>query len=338
VVRYAIDVKGWEVIGIEDGYEGLITRRWRPLQVNDVRGLLVRGGTILGSSNRGNPFRYPVTLPDGTQEIRDLSAQMVANVQELGLDALLTVGGDGSLTMASRLHDLGVPVIGVPKTIDNDLQGTDYTFGYHTAVQIATECIDRLHTTAESHDRVMLCEVMGRYAGWIALEAGVAGGADIILIPELPYDIQRITAAIRARKARGVSFSIIVVAEGARPAGGEMSVSRPADVLRQQILGGAADRLAHALRDRIDLEVRTTVLGHIQRGGTPTAFDRILGTRLGVAAVDLVAQKGFGRMVCLRTPNIESVPLAEAVGQLKRVDPVGPVVAAARATGVELGG
>ncbi len=337
VTKHAILHYGWEVVGIEDGFRGLVEKTTQMLDLNKTRGLLTRGGTILGSTNRANPFKYPVKKPDGAEEIRDVSADVVKNLRELGVEALIAVGGDGTMSMARDLGAMGVQVIGVPKTIDNDLAATDYTFGFQTAVEIATEALDRLHTTAESHDRVMLCEVMGRYAGWIALASGLAGGADVILIPEMPYEIDRIVTALHERSRRGISFAIVVVAEGARPAGGQLAVVRAGDPTQLEKLGGAGDRLARELATRIDHEVRVTVLGHVQRGGTPSAFDRLLGTRYGVGAVDLVAQGAFGRMVALRGNEIGSVPIGEACGQLKLVSPDGELVRAARVTGVEMG-
>jgi 6-phosphofructokinase 1 len=338
VTKHAIGSYGWDVVGIEDGFRGLVERRTRVLSLDEVRGLLTRGGTILGSTNRANPFKYPVKLANGTEEIRDVSQQVIDNARALGLDAVVAVGGDGTMSMARELGELGLKLVGVPKTIDNDLASTDYTFGFQTAVEIATEALDRLHTTAESHDRVMLCEVMGRYAGWIALASGMAGGADVILLPELPYRVDRVVEAIETRGRRGISFAIVVVAEGARPEGGQLAVRQQGDATQQERLGGAGDRLARELSARLtDHEVRVTVLGHIQRGGTPSAFDRLLGTRYGTAAVDLIREGGFGRMVTLRGNSIASVSIAEACGQLKLIDPDGEMVRAARATGVELG-
>jgi 6-phosphofructokinase 1 len=338
VTKHAINTHGWEVLGIEDGFRGLVDCRVQPLSLSNVRGLLTRGGTILGSTNRANPFKYPVKLADGSEEIRDVSQSVLDNVADLGIDALVAVGGDGTLSMSNELAAKGLKVVGVPKTIDNDLAATDYTFGFQTAVEIATEALDRLNTTAESHDRVMICEVMGRYAGWIAMAAGISSGAEVVLIPEIPYSLDRVVKAIVRRKKRNISFAIVVIAEGAKPQGGELAVLRKGDPTQQERLGGAGDRLALELGRRLaDHEVRVTVLGHLQRGGTPSAFDRMLGTRFGVAAVDLVAAGGFGRMVTLRGNTVDSVPILEAVGQLKLVDPAGQLVQAARATGVEMG-
>ena len=338
VTKHAIGTYGWDVVGIEDGFQGLYEKRFQPLSLNSVRGLLARGGTILGSSNRANPFRYPCRLEGGGEEIRDVSAEVLATLHDLDLAALVAVGGDGTMLMSLGLIDLGARIVGVPKTIDNDLACTDFTFGFQTAVEIATEAIDRLHTTAESHDRVILCEVMGRYAGWIAMTAGLSGGADVILIPELPYKVERIVEAIQARKAKGITFSIVVVAEGAHPTGGALAVVRRADPSQQEKLGGAADRLARELTHHIsEHDVRVTVLGHIQRGGTPSAFDRLLGTRYGVAAVDLIAHGKLGHLVGLRGNQIAAVPIKDACGKLKLIEPDGELVRVARHTGVELG-
>jgi phosphofructokinase-like protein len=338
VTKHAVGDLGWEVLGIEDGFRGLVERRAQPLTIPKVRGLLTRGGTILGSTNRSNPFRYPVKLPDGREEIRDVSDRVMENLRWLGIDALVAVGGDGTMSMARDLGAKGARVVGVPKTIDNDLEATDYTFGFQTAVDVATEALDRLHTTAESHDRVMICEVMGRYAGWIAITAGLAGGADVVLIPEIPYQIDRVVESIRRRGRYGLTFSIVCVSEGARPEGGALAVSRPGDPTQQERLGGAGERLAGEIAARLsEHEVRVTVLGHVQRGGTPNAFDRLLGTRYGKAAVELIRDGGFSRMVTLRGNAVGSVPISEACGRLKLVDPAGELVSVARATGVEMG-
>jgi len=336
VRRATLDYK-WEVLGAENGFHGLVRNEFVELGPGSVRGLLARGGTILRSSTRGNPFAYPVKLPDGSEEVKDLSEQVVKNLKERKIDALVAIGGDGTMSISRRLGEMGVKVVGVPKTIDNDLSATDYTFGFHTAVQTATEAIDRLQTTAESHDRVMICELMGRYAGWITLYAGLAGAADIILIPEIPYDIERVVAKIKSRADLGITYTIIACSEGARPKGGTYAVRQKGDATMQEILGGAGERLAAEIRGRVPFEVRVTVLGHIQRGGQPTAFDRILGTRLGVAAVDLVHEQKFGHIAVVKGTEITSVPLAEAVGKLKLVDPECELVRTARATGTEFG-
>ncbi len=338
VVKHAGGTYGWEVVGIEDGYQGLYENRTIDLGRDRTRGLLERGGTILGSSNRADPFAYPVRLPDGTEEIRDVSAEVIERIESLSLDGLVAVGGDGTMSISHRLAARGIPIVGVPKTIDNDLEATDYTFGFQTAVEVATEAIDRLHTTAESHDRIIICEVMGRYAGWIALVAGLASGADVILIPEIPYRIERVVDCFRVRHERGLSYSIVVIAEGALPVGGDRSVHAPSDGARLERLGGAGHRLAAEISELCEHDVRVTVLGHIQRGGTPSAFDRVLASRFGVAAVDCVARKEFGGVVALRDGRIEVVPMEQAIAKQKRVDPDGELVAVARALGVELAG
>lgn len=330
VVKTAVDVYGMKVTGIEDGFEGLVhTRgRVRPLAPEDVRGILPRGGTILGTTNRGNPFAW--VGPHGGKP-KDVTGTVLRNLKTLGIEALFVIGGDGSLRIARQFSDMGARIIGIPKTIDNDLLATDVTFGYDTAVNTATEAIDRLHTTAESHHRVMVLEVMGREAGWIALEAGIAGGADVILIPEIPYRIGAICRRVMGRSRAGRAFSIIVVAEGARPHGGRTAFIAPGR------LGGIAQRVASAVGRETGHETRVTVLGHLQRGGSPSAFDRILGTRFGAEAVHLAARGGFGRMVCLRTPEILSVPLADAVAAQKLVPVDGDVVRSARSVGVAFG-
>ena len=335
VVKTAISTYGWEVVGIETGYDGLLGRggaRVVPLTVESVRGILPLGGTILGSSNRGNPF----AMPNEDGAIVDRSGEVVERLRELGVDALVSIGGDGSMRIAAELLALGVPLVGVPKTIDNDLGATDVTFGYDSALHVATEAIDRLHTTAESHHRVMLVEVMGRHAGWIGLEAGVAGGADVILIPEIPYRLAEVAQALVQRARAGRKFSIVVVAEGAVPEGGTPTFQevRPGSTPR---LGGLCNRLAEDLAHACGAETRATVLGHLQRGGSPSPFDRVLGTRFGAAAVNLVARGGFGRMVALRGTEIVDVPITDAIAEPKLVDPAGERVQAARSVGVSFG-
>jgi 6-phosphofructokinase 1 len=319
VVKTAINEYGWEVLGIEDGFEGLIQPgKVRPLTAADVRGILPRGGTILGTTNRANPFRYEVET-DGKVEVFDVSDDVVRHAQVLGIDALIVIGGDGSLRIAHELMQKGLKVVGVPKTIDNDLQGTVITFGFDTAVNTAMEALDKLHTTAESHHRVIILEVMGRDAGWIALKAGIAGGADVILIPEIPYDIEVVADKISTRNRRGAKFSIIVVAEGAKPAGGEAVYQAERQIGGTQRLGGIGVVVAEQLSGYCEAEVRVTVLGHLQRGGSPSAFDRLLATRFGAMAAYLVAQGKLGHMVALQDERIISVPIADAVAQQKFV-------------------
>ena len=299
-----------EMVGFLDGWKGVIDGRTRPLDVESMRGTLPRGGTILGSS-RTNPFKI-----DGGVE------QCQASLAEHGIDALIAIGGEDTLGVAAKLHDLGVHVVGVPKTIDNDLSATELTFGFDTAVQICVDAIDRLHTTAESHDRVMVVEVMGRHAGHIATWAGIAGGATMILVPEEPFDIAAVCEALVSRHAMGRFASIVVVAEGAMPAEGTMAVaSGEVDQFGHPRLGGIGNALALEIEDRTGFETRVTILGHVQRGGTPTAFDRVLATRFGVAAIEAVHDGAFGQMVALQAGQIVRVPLAEAVGTLKTVDP-----------------
>ncbi len=328
VVKAAILKYKWKVIGIPDGFDGLIyPERTHELTLKDVSGILPRGGTILGTTNRGNPFQYK-TIENGKEVVRDISGDVIANAAKLGIDATVVIGGDGSQRIALELFQKGMRVVGVPKTIDNDLSATDITFGFDTALHTATDAVDKIHSTAEAHHRVMIVEVMGRDAGWIALEAGIAGGAHVILIPEIPFTVQKICDYVHEREKYGKRFTIVVVAEG---------VKLPPE-LKHMTRGGAVGNL---VGDAIGLcankEVRVTVLGHVQRGGTPSPFDRVLATRFGVAAVDLIAQGGFGKMVCLRGDNVTSVPIAEAVGHMKAVDPKGGLVAAARAIGISFG-
>jgi len=337
VVKTAINEYGWEVLGIEDGFEGLLFQRQpRLLTHEDVRGILPRGGTILGTTNRGNPFAYRVEV-DGHVEVRDLSRDALTRIQQLELDCLVVIGGDGSLRIALELSRLGAPIVGIPKTIDNDLSATDITFGFDTALHTATDALDKLHTTAESHHRVMILEVMGRNAGWIAIEAGLAGGADVILIPEIPFRLDSICRAIDQRDRMGRRFSLVVVAEGAMARDGSQVYQEGGAVDKLPRLGGIGQQLAAMMRERVQHEIRVTTLGHVQRGGSPTPFDRILGTRFGAAAVRLIAEGGFGKMVALRTPDVVPVDLAEAVGVSKRVPPNGELVRTARGLGIHLG-
>ncbi len=310
VVRKGERVHGDVVIGFLDGWRGVVERRFVTLDVEAMRGTLPRGGTVIGTS-RTNPYK----LDGGPQRCKD-------TLSVLQVDALIAIGGEDTLGVAHRLHEEGVPVVGVPKTIDNDLSATEVTFGFHTAVQIATDAIDRLHTTAESHDRVMVCEVMGRHAGHIALHAGIAGGAAEILLPEEPFDIEVVCDALKRRHASGRYASIVVVAEGAQPKEGSLTlVAGEVDAFGHVRLGGIANVLATEIEARTGFETRVTILGHIQRGGTPTAYDRVLATRFGIAAIDAVHAGAFGQMVALRADAIVRVPLSDAVGELKLVDP-----------------
>jgi 6-phosphofructokinase 1 len=310
IVRKGEQIHGDELIGFLDAWDGVRERRTMPLDVSSLRGMLPRGGTLLGT-RRGSPYDHP----HGLEEVQ-------ATFRDMELDALIVIGGNGSLSVACKLyHELGLPLIGVPKTIDNDVVGTDVTFGFNTAVQIATDAIDRLHTTAESHDRVMVVEVMGRHSGWIATHAGIAGGATAILIPEQPFDIDEVCAQLKARHERGRYASIVVVAEGAEPRQGSMvSRDKVYDQFGHVRLGGIAETIAHAIEERTGFETRMVLLGHIQRGGTPTAFDRVLSTRYGVAAIDAVHQRAWGHMVALRDDVMQPIPLDAAVGKSRPVD------------------
>lgn len=329
--------RGWDVFGIEDGFDGLLHDRVRPLGPQDVRGILTHGGTILGTTNRGNPFSWPVTR-DGKTEFVDASPTVLEHLQALSLDTLIVIGGDGTLRIAQALYEMGTPVVGIPKTIDNDISATDVTFGFDTARETATEAIDKLHTTAESHHRVMVVETMGRNAGWIALESGIAGGANAILIPEIPYRLEAVVNVVEDRASRGRPFSIVVVAEGAAPVGGAQ-VYRQAAASPGQLprLGGIAQQVTDALAQATGRETRCTVLGHLQRGGRPTPFDRLLASRFGVRAVECIADGSLGMMVALRGPSVVTVPIAEAIAEPKRVPPDGELVRAARGLGISMG-
>ncbi len=338
VVKTACLVFDCDIVGIQDGFDGLVsTEKARPLTPQDVRGLLARGGTILGAANRGNPFARKA-VRDGQEVVEDISHQVVEGFQRLGLDGLIVVGGDGTLRIATELRDrFGIPVVGVPKTIDNDLGGTDVTFGFDTALQTATEAFDKLHTTAESHHRVMVLELMGRDAGFIALHSGVAGDADAILIPEIPFDIQVVCDKIREREATGRLFSIIAVSEGARPIDGEQVFRQAGDAVYVARLGGVSHSVGALIQELTGRETRVTVLGHVQRGGRPSPFDRWLATRYGAAVVRLAADGGWGRMVGLKGQKIADVTLEEATAVPKRVDPNGEPVRTARGLGIVFG-
>jgi ATP-dependent phosphofructokinase / diphosphate-dependent phosphofructokinase len=335
--------RGWEVMGIRDGFNGLMFPEHYVagngtyfFDRDMVRGIGHLGGTVLGSTNRGNPCHFPVRHDDGSFAYEDRSAQLVQQFHDAGIDALISIGGDGSLTIAQRLFEEGLRVIGVPKTIDNDLDHTDTTFGFDTAVQIATESIDRIFTTATSHSRVFVVEVMGRYAGWIALDAGVAGGAHAILIPEIPYSLEPVAEMIRRREERGSDYAVVVVAEGAIPRDGQRSVIE-AEFDHAERLGGIGDEVARGLTALTGREARTVVLGHLVRGGTPTAKDRLLGYRFGAAAVRALEDGENGVMVALAEPSIEYVPLTAAIGALRTVPPNCDTIAAARDMGVSFG-
>ncbi len=329
---------GIEVVGIQDGFLGLIEKNTRILGAADVSNILTLGGTILGSSNKDNPFHFIEKGPKGKIRYQDRSKEIPQNLDRLGIEALVVLGGDGSMTVADKLSRKGVQIIGVPKTIDNDLVGTDQTFGYDTAVSIATEAIDRLHTVAASHHRVIVVEVMGRYAGWLALGAGMAGGGDIILIPEIPYNEKKVGDAIWARRKIGKKSSIVVIAEGAHPEGGKMVVDRVNPLSAERLrLGGISRELAHHLESKSGIETRSVILGHVVRGGTPTAFDRNLATLFGVHAMELVLGRKFGRMVALKKGQLASVPLSQVGGKCRKVPANHQLIRAARSIGVEFG-
>ena len=336
-VLSAID-RGWHVLGIKKGYAGLLgDDEVIPLSRDEVRGIGHLGGTILRTTSRGNPFAYPVKQPDGSFREVDRSDQLLENARNLGIDAFIAIGGDGSLAIARLLAQKGARVVGVPKTIDNDVSGTITTFGFDTAVTTAMEAIDKLHTTAESHDRVIVLEVMGRHAGFIALHSGVAGAAHAILIPEIPYDIDALCAAIMEREKRGRHFDIVVAAEGAFPKDGAESAigaSRPAPDRR---VGGIAERLAKQIQQRTGKECRSLVLGHLQRGGMPTGYDRLLATRFGGAAVQAVEDGRWGHMVALQSPHIVTIPIEDALREPKRVELNHDLMKTARRLGISFG-
>jgi len=336
VVKTAIGVYGCEVFGVLDGYDGFIAEGGViPLDFEAVRGILPRGGTILGTANRGNPFARKV-MEDGQEVVVDVSNQVIGAIEKLGLEAIIVIGGDGTLRIAQELYEKGVPVIGVPKTIDNDVGGTETTFGFDTALSIATEALDRLHTTAEAHHRVMVLELMGREAGFIALHAGVSGGADVILIPEIPFRFDSIVTKVRQRVEQGSKFSLLAVSEGARPQGGQEVFSRPGDDIFTPRLGGVGQVVGKYIEEQ-GFETRITVLGHLQRGGSPTAFDRWLATRYGAAAVRAAAAGKIGRMVALHEAKVIDIPLSEALAVPKRVDINGDAVTTARGIGISFG-
>ncbi len=337
VAKKAMLEYGLRVIGIEDGYDGLIRRKCRRLVPADVSGILTLGGTILGASKISNPYQYAVGKGPSL-EFRDVSRRAIASVRDFGLDALVCIGGDGTLGIAFHLLEDGVNVVGVPKTIDNDLRGTDITFGFDTAVSIATEAVERLHTTAQAHHRIMVLEVMGHQAGWIALHAGIAGGGDIILIPEIPYDVKAVVRKVRERDRAGKRFSLVVVAEGAKPRGGDVVIKKIVEKASDSVrLGGIGFVLADQLERLTGHESRTVVLGHLQRGGSPTPFDRVLATQLGVKAVDLVLNEKFGWMSAIEDGGITASPLEIAASGPRLVPLDHPLIGAARSVGTSFG-
>jgi len=337
IVKTAIGKYGYEVIGFRDGYRGLVLNRFEKIELEDVSNLLDKGGTILGTSNTDDPFHFRIEK-DGEIFYKDMTERVRDNLSMHDIEAIVTIGGDGTMKSANLLAQKGINVVGVPKTIDNDLYATENTFGFMTAVETATEAIDKLHSTAESHHRVMILEVMGRYAGWIAVQAGIAGGADIILIPEIPYDINKVAQKILYRRNLGKSFSIVVVAEGAKSLNGDIVINK---LIKDRVdpvrLGGIGNKISEQIEDLTGIDSRVTVLGYLQRGGRPGPYDRILSTRLGVAAVNLIEKGDFGRMVCLQGGRIGSVTIEEAVSQMKIVDPDGEYVNIAKDLGVCFG-
>ena len=339
VVNTAILNHGIEVYGIKDGYSGLINKEITKLELKDVSGILPRGGTILGTSNRDNPFNYKTINSKGEKEYKDVSDEVIKTIEYNEIDVLITIGGDGTQAIANKLFEkCCIPVIGVPKTIDNDLNGTDVTFGFDTALSIATSSIDKLHSTAESHHRIMVIEVMGRYAGWIALESGIAGGGDVILIPEIPFKMKKIAEKIYNRKKRGKRFSLIVVAEGAKPEGGDIIFSRKVDDPNDPIrLGGISNYVGNKIEDITGIETRYTILGHVQRGGSPTAFDRILATRFGYHAVEAALKGKFGYMVGIRGQDIRTTLVKEAIEIPRRIKPQSDLVKTAMSVGTSFG-
>jgi ATP-dependent phosphofructokinase / diphosphate-dependent phosphofructokinase len=340
VVRRASQEEDWKILGSIDAYHGVLRepREIVELDRKAVAGIHVRGGTIIGTTNKGSPFEWPLKKPDGTWTTVDRSEELVRTLSLIGIDAVISIGGDGSQKIAWQLFQKGLNVIGVPKTIDNDLSCTDFTFGFQTAVEISTEAVDKLVTTAASHNRVMILEVMGRDAGWIALSAAVAGGADVVLIPEIPYDIRQVVAKLHSRIHDGKGFAIIVVAEGAKPLHGQ-AVSRVSDEIGYQNvhLGGVGYRVMDEIKALMDVDIRVTVLGHLQRGGIPIAYDRILATQFGVKAVELVSQEKFGRMVAYRHPDIVDISLEQAIGTYNLVSANHYLLKTARGLDISMG-
>ncbi len=337
VVKTAFLQYNCEVLGVQDGFDGFVESDGiKPLALKDIHGILPRGGTILGTANRGNPFARKIVV-DGREVVEDISGRIIDRIHSLDLDCLIVIGGDGTLRIAQELFEIGVPVIGVPKTIDNDIGGTELSFGFDTALNTATDALDRLHTTAEAHHRVMVLELMGRDAGFITLNAGLSGGADVILIPEIPFKMESVCAKILERRDSGTKFSIVAVSEGARPVDGEQIYTSHGDGVTYARLGGIGDYVTREIVRMTGIETRLTVLGHLQRGGSPSSFDRWLATRYGAAAVRLAASGGFGRMVSLQNGVIRDVTIAEAISRPKRVWLDGDAILTARNIGICLG-
>jgi 6-phosphofructokinase 1 len=337
IVKSAQNDYDMDVLGVKDGFEGLIENRYLDINTKNVSGILATGGTILGTSNRADPFNFPVLQEDDYVFI-DRSSQAIQNFEKLGLDALIAIGGDGTMTAAAGMAKKGLPIVGVPKTIDNDLDGTDATFGFDSAMVSATEAIDKIHTTAQSHHRVMIVEVMGRFAGWLALHSGVAGGGDIILMPEFPYDINAVCEKIRHRNAIGKNFSIVVIGEGARPIGEDIVVAQHMKTSPEKIrLGGISHKLASQIEDIARIECRVTILGHLLRGGPPSPYDRILATRFGVAAVHLVSKERYGQMVSLKNNKMTSIPISDIAGKVRLITVDNSMIKTALSLGICLG-
>ncbi len=337
IAKPAMSFFGATVIGVEDGFEGLVEGRMRELTPREVGGIVNLGGTILGTSNKGNPFKYPIEKPSGI-EVIDNSENAIKNYKDWRLDCVIAIGGDGTMHIVNKFSELGLNFIGVPKTIDNDLSSTDMTFGYDSAVNVATEAIDRLHTTASAHHRVMVVELMGRYAGWIALGSGLAGGADVILIPEIPFVWEKIYDHVLKRSKHGSRFSIVCVAEGAKPAAGDLVIKEQDEKRTDPVrLGGIGDLVAKKISEDTGLETRVAVLGHVQRGGSPTPFDRILATKFGTMALQLASERKFGFMVSLRGTEVVAVPVKEAILKLRTVPLDSQLILAARAVGTAFG-
>lgn len=338
VAKVSMQRYGMEVLGVVDGFEGLILRKVNPLKWEDVSGILTQGGTILGTTNRADPFKWSVEFDNGKYKNVDVSDKVMEYIEELELDALVCIGGDGTMTIANQLNQKGIHVVGVPKTIDNDILGTDITFGFNTAVATASEAVDKLNSTAMSHHRVMIVEVMGRDAGWIALETGIATGSDVVLIPEIPYDLNSVCEKVSERSRKGHQFSIVVVAEGAKPKDGERVIKRVVQGSPEPVrLGGIGSKLAHDIEELTGLECRVTVLGHLLRGGTPSAFDRVLATRFGVKAAELCCQGVTGVMVAVRGNEIINVPLSEVGGKNRFVCVDDRLIDVARSVGTCFG-
>ncbi len=341
IVKRASREKDWEIIGSIEAFDGVLREPTEIVILDEkkVSGIHVQGGTIIGTTNKGGPFAWPVKKPDGTYEYVDRSDEMIRKLGYMGVDAVINIGGEGSQKISQALYEKGLNIIGVPKTIDNDLLATDFTFGFQTAVQIATEAVDKLVSTAQSHNRVLILEVMGRFAGWIALHAAVAGGAEVCLIPEIPYDIQKVAEKLETRYSRGRGFANVVIAEGAKPVGGTVSGTKSDEVGYENIrLMGAAGRLMKELKEvGFEADMRETVLGHLQRGGIPNAYDRILATEFGVKAFEMVLNGEYGKMVAYHHPDIVSVPLKEVIGGEKLVTPDSALVKTARGIGISFG-